>query len=200
MYEFHYDVIKKEYGDRAKLLFTDTDSLCYQIKTDDFYQDMHESKEHYDFSGFSKESKFYDETNKKVLGKFKDECDGKAPSEFVGLRPKMYSLQIEEAELDKDQKKTGKMIKTEKKTGKGIQRAFLKYNVTHADYRRCLLSSERADQQQHAAFQTIRSDKHQIRSLEISKVGLCAFDNKRHLLDDGITSYSYGHYKIAEST
>ena len=51
-----------------------------------------------------------------------------------------------------------------------------------------------------AAFQTIRSDKHSISSLEIRKVGLCAFDNKRHLLDDGITSYSYGHYKIAEST
>jgi hypothetical protein len=185
MYTFHYDVIKKEYGNRAKLLFTDTDSLCYQIKTDDFYQDMHDSKEHYDFSGFAKDSKFFDETNKKVLGKFKDECDGEAPSEFVGLRPKMYSLLIGAKE---------------KKTGKGIQRAFLKNNVTHADYRRCLLSSERADQQQHAAFQTIRSDKHSISSLEIRKVGLCAFDNKRHLLDDGITSYSYGHYKIAEST
>ena len=50
-----------------------------------------------------------------------------------------------------------------------------------------------------AAFQTIRSDKHSISSLEIRKVGLCAFDNKRHLLGDGITSYSYGHYKIAEN-
>ena len=184
MYTFHYEVIKKQYGDRATLLFTDTDSLCYQIKTDDFYQDMQDSKEHYDFSGFDTNSKFYDDSNKKVLGKFKDECDGKAPSEFVGLRPKMYSLLIGDKE---------------KKTGKGIQRAFLKNNVTHADYRRCLLSSERADQQQRAAFQTIRSNKHQVQSLEINKVGLCAYDNKRHLLADGITSYSYGHHRITEN-
>ena len=182
MYTFHYDVIKKQYGDRAKLLFTDTDSLCYQIKTKDFYQDMHDSKHHYDFSGFDKKSKFYDESNKKVLGKFKDECDGKAPSEFVGLRPKMYSLLIGDKE---------------KKTGKGIQRAFLKNNVTHAHYRRCLLSDDRVDQQQRAAFQTIRSNKHQVQSLEINKVGLCCYDNKRYLLDK-VNSLSYGHYKIAE--
>ena len=74
---------------------------------------------------------------------------------------------------------------------------FLKKNVTHADYRRCLLSNNRADQQQRAAFQTIRSTKHQIKSLEINKVGLCSFDNKRYLVD-AVNSLSYGHYKIAE--
>ena len=92
MYQFHYDVIKKTYQDKAKLLFTDTDSLCYHIRTDDFYKDMRDSKELYDMSNFDPSSEFYDDTNKKVLGKFKDECDGKPPSEFVGLRPKMYSL------------------------------------------------------------------------------------------------------------
>jgi hypothetical protein len=40
MYDFHYNTIKPMYGDRAKLLFTDTDSLCYEIKTDDFYKDI----------------------------------------------------------------------------------------------------------------------------------------------------------------
>ena len=181
MYQFHYDVIKKTYQDKAKLLFTDTDSLCYHIRTDDFYKDMRDSKELYDMSNFDSSSEFYDDTNKKVLGKFKDECDGKPPSEFVGLRPKMYSL---------------KCGASEKKTGKGIQRAYLKQNISHDDYRRCLLSDKRQDQQQLASFHTIRSRQHQLGSYEINKVGLCCFDNKRYLLDDGITSYSYGHHRI----
>ena len=181
MYQFHYDVIKKTYQDKAKLLFTDTDSLCYHIRTDDFYKDMRDSKELYDMSNFDSSSEFYDDTNKKVLGKFKDECDGKPPSEFVGLRPKMYSL---------------KCGTSEKKTGKGIQRAYLKQNIKHDDYRRCLLSGKKVDQQQLASFHTIRSRQHQLGSYEINKVGLCCFDNKRYLMDDGITSYSYGHHRI----
>jgi len=181
MYRFHYDVIKKQYSNRAKLLFTDTDSLCYRIETRNFYQDMKDKRELYDLSGYDKKSPYYDETNKKVLGKFKDECDGKSPSEFVGLRPKMYSLSVgDEA----------------KKTAKGVKTAYMKNKLSHADYRRCLKSSERTDQQQLASFNSIRAIKHVVHSIEIKKVGLCCYDNKRYLLDDGITSYSYGHHKI----
>ena len=184
MYRFHYDVIKKKYGEKAILLFTDTDSLCYQIQTDDMYADMKRDGHLYDLSNFPKDSPFYDETNKKTLGCFKDECDGAAPGEFCGLRPKMYSL-------------GGGSLPQEKKTGKGVQRGFLKKKVTHADFRRCLLSDKKADKQQLAKFCSIRSHKHHVSTVEISKVGLCCYDNKRYLLDDGITSYSYGHYMIA---
>ena len=184
MYQFHYDVIKKKYGDKARLCMTDTDSLCYVIETDDIYKDMEAQKELYDRSNFDKDSPFFDESNKKVLGKFKDECDGKPPAEFVGLRPKMYSM------LDGNSDK-------EKKTGKGIKRAYLKKQVGHADYRRCILSDKIEDQQQKAKFQCIRSKGHKISSYEINKVGLCCYDNKRYLLDDGITSLSYGHKSIS---
>ena len=85
---------------------------------------------------------------------------------------------------------------SEKKTGKGIQRAYLKQNIKHDDYRRCLLSGKKVDQQQLASFHTIRSRQHKLGSYEINKVGLCCFDNKRYLMDDGITSYSYGHHRI----
>jgi hypothetical protein len=90
MYEFHYDYIKPKYGDRAKLLFTDTDSLCYEIRTDDFYQDIAEDVEStFDTSDYPKDHPaaalgFKVGCNKKVIGMFKDECAGKQITEFVG--------------------------------------------------------------------------------------------------------------------
>ena len=85
---------------------------------------------------------------------------------------------------------------TAKKTAKGVKSAYAQNCIHHADYRRCLISDERRDKQQLATFNTIRSKKHVVQSLEIQKVGLCAYDNKRYLLDDGIESYAYGHHKI----
>ena len=67
----------------------------------------------------------------------------------------------------------------EKKTAKGVKRSFAQSSIHHADYRRCLMSTERKDRQQLASFNTIRSRKHIVQSLEIQKVGLCCFDNIR---------------------
>jgi hypothetical protein len=94
MYDFHYNTIKKEYGDNAKLLFTDTDSLMYEIKTEDVYKDFKrigEEKDCWDNSDYPKDSPYYSAHNKKVIGKFKDEAEGVPIKEFVGLRSKMYS-------------------------------------------------------------------------------------------------------------
>ena len=96
MYEFHYDTIKKRYGDKAKLLFTDTDSLTYHIETEDIYQDLKENTEAYDFSDYPTNHILYSNENKKVIGKFKCETNGKIISEFAGLRSKMYSFTTEE--------------------------------------------------------------------------------------------------------
>ena len=87
---FNTEVIKNKYGNNAELLFTDMDSLCYEIKTEDFYQDMYDNKELFDLIDMPKE--FHDNTNKKVLGKFKDETLGIPIIEFIGLRSKMYSI------------------------------------------------------------------------------------------------------------
>jgi hypothetical protein len=67
MYRFHYDTIKRTYGERARLLFTDTDSLCYHIQTDDIYADIYADKETYDLSGFDPASPYYDATNKNAV-------------------------------------------------------------------------------------------------------------------------------------
>ena len=90
MYEFHYKYIKNKFD--AKLLFTDTDSLIYEIKTEDVYEDFYLGKELFDLSDYSLHSKFFDPVNKKVIGKMKDEFKGKIISEFAGLNSKMYSL------------------------------------------------------------------------------------------------------------
>ena len=65
MYDFHYNFIIAKYGERAKLLFTDTDSLCYHILTDDVYEDLYNHKDMFDNSDYSKSSKFYFDENKK---------------------------------------------------------------------------------------------------------------------------------------
>ena len=86
MYNFHYNYIKKESGSRAKLLFTDTDSLTYEIEMEDVYKDLWKGKELFDNSDYPKGSPYEFQENKKVIGKFKDEACGKIVSAFAGLR------------------------------------------------------------------------------------------------------------------
>ena len=91
MYDFHCNDIRKVYGDRAKLLFTDTDSLMYRLHTADAYEDALKFASKFDTSGYNENSPFYDKSNKKVIGKMKDEADGVPIREFIGLRSKIYS-------------------------------------------------------------------------------------------------------------
>ena len=68
MYDFHYNFVKNNFN--AELLFTDTDSLTYEIKSENVYKDFYKWEELFDFSNYSKESTFYHDTNKKVIGKY----------------------------------------------------------------------------------------------------------------------------------
>ncbi|XP_068680384.1 uncharacterized protein [Montipora capricornis] len=76
MYDFHYNYIKQKYDSKAKLLFTDTDSLTYEIETNDVYQDFWDDKNRFDNSDYAQDSQHFNNTNKKVIGKFKDEAAG----------------------------------------------------------------------------------------------------------------------------
>ena len=96
MYEFHYDYIKNKYRNNSRLLFTDTDSLMYDIKTEDVYKGFSNNKELFDFSNYSSKSKYHDNSNKLVVGKMKDETVGVAIEVFVGLKPKMYSYLVDD--------------------------------------------------------------------------------------------------------
>ena len=90
MYDFHYNFIKKNFN--AELLFTDTDSLTYEIKSENVYEDFFKWKDLFDFRNYSKDSKFYDDTKKKVIGKIKDEYGEVIIDQFIGLKSKMYSI------------------------------------------------------------------------------------------------------------
>ena len=183
MYKFHYDYMKPKYGVNATLLFTDTDSLCYNVNTHDMYKDMDDDKNLFDRSGYNGEGlRSCDKTNAKVIGKFKDETDGVPIVEFCGLRSKMYSILLENEK--------------EKKTGKGIKKSALKKHVNHDDYRRCLLGTNDTDQRQLVSFNNLRAINHNIGLYRYTKVGLSCSNDKQYLLDDGITSLSYGHRSI----
>ena len=106
IFTFHYDNIKQRYGDNAKLLMTDTDSLVYHIKTGDVYEDMLQERVAYDTSEYPTSHKLFSVKNKRVLGKMKDEYKGSPIKEFIGLRPKMYSI----LKADGHKKKTAKGI------------------------------------------------------------------------------------------
>ena len=178
MYDFHYNYIKNKYRDNAKLLFTDTDSLTYEIESDDVYQDFLNDKDKFDNSDYPVNSKYFNNTNKKVIGKFKDEASGICITEFIGLRSKMYSY-------IKDDNKVNK-------TAKGIKKNIIKKNITHENYKKVLFDNE----QMHHTMKTIRSHNHQLGSYEINKVSLSCFDDKRYIHNNGVTSYAYGHHKI----
>ena len=124
MYGFHYNYIKTKYGDKAKLLFTDTDSLVYEIKTKDFYKDMNpDIEKRVDTSDYPSNHPSEIETgrNSKVLRMFKDEAGGNQIVEFVGLRAKLYSYKM----LDG----------SDGKTCKGVTMNVTKRSIQFDDYR-----------------------------------------------------------------
>ena len=178
MYDFHYNYIKPKYGENAKLLFTDTDSLAYEIQTEDFYRDISSDvKEKFDTSNYPKDhpSGILTGVNKKVIGMFKDEASGKQIAEFVGLRAKLYSYRVEES--------------YEEKKCKGVKKAVIKKTITFNDYKDCLFDNKPAMRK----MNVIRSHLHTVYTETVNKIALSPFDDKRLIREDNIHTFAYGH-------
>ena len=175
MYEFHYDYMKRKYDEKSlKLLYMDTDSLVYDIKTEDFYKDIAEDVEtRFDTSGYVPGRPLPIEKNKKVIGLMKDELGGKIMKEFISLRPNMYSYRVEESEPKKC---------------KGIKKCVVKKTITFKDYKRCLFEGINI----HRSQMMFRSKKQKIKTLEVNKLTLSREDDKRISID-GIASLAMGH-------
>ena len=181
MFDFHYNYIIPKYGNKAKLLFTDTDSFLYEIETEDFYKDITgDVRDRFDTSDYKEghPSGIPTGINKKVLGMFKDEAAGKIIKEFVGLRAKLYSYIMEEGE--------------ENKKCKGVKKQVVEENITHEDYKTCLITGKEILRKQNI----LRSYDHEVYTEEVNKIALSAADDKRYLLKDSFDTLAWGHHRI----
>jgi hypothetical protein len=178
MYSFHYKVMLPLFKDQLSLLFTDTDSLAYEIRSRDPVPELMTIKHLLDTSNYPPDHPLYSKENERSLGAFKDEGAGRGFRQFVGLRSKMYSL------LQPDGK--------EKITAKGIKTSYAKKNLRHALYLKCLHDVEQTT----AAFKNIRSHHHVLRTVDVNKIALSPYDDKRYLLFRNYHTLAYGHHSI----
>ena len=196
MLEFHYDVVKQQYPDnKSKLAFTDTDSLLYAIETENIYSDMRQLHDHFDLSNYPDNHAIFEgdtpetirwlkKKNKKVVGMFKDEAGGEPILEFVGLRAKAYAFRQETFNAE-----TGEYYIIQCKKLKGIKKCTVKKKILFEHYKRCLLDGE----DHYESMVTFRSKLHKISTIEQVKKALSRYDDKRFIMNDGISTNAHGH-------
>lgn len=176
IYDFHYNYIKKNFKQQAKLLYTDTDSLIYDLNVHDFYQYIKRDIMKFDTSDYPPNNVYgIPLCNKKVLGLMKDETCGKIIEEFIGLRSKLYAFKI----FDEND---------EKKKAKGVKKATLK-TIKMNDFKQSLYN-----QQNHIKIQfLIQSRKHEVYTLKQNKVVLSWEDDKRQLIQGTTDTFPWGY-------
>ena len=129
MYEFHYNYMKPKYCENLQLCYMGTDSLIYRIKTEDFYADIADDVPmRFDTSGYCPSRSLPIGRNRKVIGLMKDELGGDIMSEFVALRPKLYSFRRHNGAEDKK--------------CKGIKKCVIKKTLSFDDYKNCLFNPD----------------------------------------------------------
>ena len=161
MYNFHYYFIKRKFD--LNLLFTDTDSLIYEIKSKDVYEEFFKYRHLFDIS--KHQSIFFDPTYKRVIGQTKDELKGISINKFIGLKSKMHCIVSDDD--------------TGVSTAKGV-------NIfnEHED----VLFNEILIRQK---MKKTQSKVHKIGTYNVCKLSLSCFDDKRWTLNNGIKTLAY---------
>ena len=175
MYEFWYDYIKSMYGDKAKLCYTDTDSLVIHIKTDDIYKDISNDVERlFDTSNYDKKDNRHLPIgkNKKVIGLFKDGVGGKIMTEFSALRAKTYAFK-----LDDD---------TEHKKAKDTKKCAIKRELMFENYKNFLFNDQVIIRSQ----QRFRSYNHKVYTEEVNKIALSSNDDEEIQTFDSFKNFN----------
>ena len=186
MFDFHYGYVKKKW-ENCEVLYSDTDSLVLKIETEDFFADISgDVAEWFDTNEFPEDHPAVlgglsiVKENKKKIGLMKDDCGGKIVTEWVALRPKLYSFLTEEKE------KIGG-----KQKAKGLKKSMKNKSLRHENFLKCLKTGESQTRKQ-CLF---RSRDHHIFTENMVKVALSANDDKRIVLENGIDTLSLGHWR-----
>lgn len=179
--------MQKKYGfENVQLCYQDTDSLIYDIKTDDAYKDTQRDilfRRHFDFSDYPENHAIYSEENKRVVGKFKDELNGKIMTELVAVKPKQYAYKV----LDPK--------KPEKKKCEGVKKFIVKNDLKVDDYREFSFNKK-----------VIRKQQYNIRSVKLytqckNKIALndeLQAEHKRCIIKDSHSTMTYGNVWITK--
>jgi hypothetical protein len=205
MYDFHYNFMLKHIPrDQIWLLFTDTDSLCYYITNYDVQMLMKDNSEYFDLSEYPKDHPLFDETNKKVIGKFKNESI-KEITEFVGLRAKLYAYTVEGVEVkppitcelceiegksEQSHVAAVDVKSTQHMKCKGVKKSVVQQSLNIDKYRDVLLNRGI----QSVSQNSIRSYSHQLYTETVTKTALSSRDDKVYICDDNINTRNFGHY------
>ncbi|XP_060863596.1 uncharacterized protein LOC132940166 [Metopolophium dirhodum] len=186
MYDYHFNVMKAHYGDNINLMYTDTDSLIYHIKTDDFYKDLKCNSnllDRMDTSDLPIDHPCYISERKKIPGLFSDEGKGQLITQFIALRAKSYAYILNDKEKIK---------------AKGVRGHVVKNHMTFNDHFDCLFAD---DEKENSKLYTrenvsIRSFNHKIRTIKSKKLCFNRQDDKRIAKTDRIHTYAHGHFKL----
>lgn len=207
MAEFHYGIMKPIFSSphRIEVVYTDTDSFIYEIKLagkeKNLYEILAEHRSHFDFSDYPPDHVCYDATNAKILGKFKDEANGQLIFEFIGLRPKLYSLKFfnelasrTHIRADGTKSEALEEFKTIKKA-KGVKRNVVDFQISTSHYEEALFHNKTLEVTQ-VAFQ---SKKQCLKTVVQRKLALSRNDDKRYILPNQIDTLPWGHYLVPTS-
>ena len=174
MYQMYYDVLMPYFGvENMELLYMDTDSFVLKLKTSDLRCDLYNLRGHFDYSNYPKDHSLYDTSKTKVPGYFKDELAGKEMKEFIALRSKMYAYKTDESETKKL---------------KGINKNVVDKDMSFSDFYDSLFNCKVFSHK----VRNLVSVKHEMYLKEQDKVSLNPFDDKRYILNDGITTLPFG--------
>jgi hypothetical protein len=172
MLEFHYEVIDKQFGEKAKLIYSDTDSFVYEIEHEDIYKWQKENAtEWFDLSD-SKRPDLQSDENKKKLGFFKDELHSQILTEWIGLNPKCYAYRYQAIE------KNNKII--EAKKAKGVSYVIAEKTLPFKSYKKTLDTDKTVRRE----ITSIRSFNQELFSISYEKDCLTSYYDKFKMLDN----------------